>query len=225
MIARMIQNFFSFMNLQSPFYILWVIKYGCNAYENFIFSHFLLTSSEIMPFMNKISESNFLFPCDSFGDELTSVCISWWYDLNNDTYYTRSADMHLMACIIKMVADVLAPNRCQAIISHHAGLTFVYNVPWIMSCKAYIELQPLTHWGRVTHICVSKLTIIGSDNGLSPSRRQAIIWTSDGILLIGPLGANFSEILIEIHTFSFKKIPFEMSSGKWQPFCLGLNVL
>ena len=25
-----------------------------------------------------------------------------------------------------------------------------------------------THWGRVTHICVSKLTIIGSDNGLSP---------------------------------------------------------
>ena len=34
---------------------------------------------------------------------------------------------------------------------------------------------PLTHWGRVTHICVSKLTSIGSDNGLSPGRRQAII--------------------------------------------------
>ena len=33
----------------------------------------------------------------------------------------------------------------------------------------------LTHWGRVTHICVSKLAIIGSDNGLSPGRRQAII--------------------------------------------------
>ena len=42
----------------------------------------------------------------------------------------------------------------------------------------------LTHWGRVTHICVSKLTIIGSDNGLSPGRRQAIIWTNAGILLI-----------------------------------------
>ena len=26
----------------------------------------------------------------------------------------------------------------------------------------------LTHWGRVTHICVGNLTIIGSDNGLSP---------------------------------------------------------
>ena len=56
----------------------------------------------------------------------------------------------------------------------------------------------LTHWGRVTHICVSKLNIIGSDNGLSPGRRQAIIWTNDGILLIAPLGTNFSEILIEI---------------------------
>ena len=37
---------------------------------------------------------------------------------------------------------------------------------------------------------------IGSDNGLSPGRRQAIIWTNVGILLIEPLGTNFSEILI-----------------------------
>ena len=68
--------------------------------------------------------------------------------------------------------------------------------------------------GRVTQICVNKLTIIGSDNGLSPGRRQAIIWTNDGILLIGPLRTNFSEILIEIWTFSFKKTYLKMSSGK-----------
>ena len=83
----------------------------------------------------------------------------------------------------------------------------------------------LTHWGRATHKCVSKLTIIGPDNGLSPGRRQAIIWTNAGILLIRTLGTNFSEILSEIHSFSFKKIPLKMSSGKWRPFCLGLNVL
>ena len=64
---------------------------------------------------------------------------------------------------------------------------------------------------------------IGSDNGLSPGRRQTIIWTNDGILLIGPQGTNFSESLMETDTFSFKKM--EMSSGKWRPFCLGLNVL
>ena len=83
----------------------------------------------------------------------------------------------------------------------------------------------LTHWGRVTHICVGTNTNIGSDNGLSPGRRQAIIWTNAGILLIGPLGTNFNEMLIEIHAFSFTKIHLKMSSGKWRPFCLGLNVL
>ena len=77
----------------------------------------------------------------------------------------------------------------------------------------------------MTHICVGKLTIIGSDNGLSSGRRQAIIWTNAGILLIGPLGTNFNEILIEIHAFSFKKMHLKMSSAKWRPFCLGLNVL
>ena len=77
----------------------------------------------------------------------------------------------------------------------------------------------------MTHIYVSKLTVISPDNGLSPGWRQAIIWTNAGILLIGPLGTNFNEIFIEIHTFSFKKIHLKMSSGKWRPFCLGLNVL
>ena len=42
---------------------------------------------------------------------------------------------------------------------------------------------------------------------------------------IGTLGTNFSEILIEILTFSFKKMCSKKSSAKWQPFCLGLNDL
>ena len=83
----------------------------------------------------------------------------------------------------------------------------------------------LTHWGRVTHICVSELTIIGSDNGLSPGRRQAITWNNVGLSSIEPLGTNFSEISIGIQTFSFKKMHLNMSSGKCRPFCLVLNVL
>ena len=77
----------------------------------------------------------------------------------------------------------------------------------------------------MTHICVGNLTIIGSDNGLSPGRHQAIIWTNAGILLIRHLGTNFSEISIEIHILSFTKMHLKMSSGKWRPFCLVLNVL
>ena len=79
-------------------------------------------------------------------------------------------------------------------------------------------------WGRVTHICVRKLIIIGSDNGLSPGQHQAIIWNNAGMMLIVPLGTNFSEILIEIITISFKKMRLKVSSAKWRPFCLGLNV-
>ena len=55
----------------------------------------------------------------------------------------------------------------------------------------------LTHWNRVTDICVGNLTIIGSDYGLSPGRRQA----NAGMLFIGPLATNFSEISIEMQTF------------------------
>ena len=77
----------------------------------------------------------------------------------------------------------------------------------------------------MAHTCVGNLVIIGSDNGLLPGRRQAIIWTNAGILLTGPLGTNFSEILSEIHTVSIKKIRLKTSSAKWRPFCLCLNVL
>ena len=62
----------------------------------------------------------------------------------------------------------------------------------------------------MTHIYVSKLAIIGSDNGLSPGRHQR---------------TNFNEILIKIHTFSSEKMHLKMSSAKRWPFCLGLNVL
>ena len=83
----------------------------------------------------------------------------------------------------------------------------------------------LNHWSQATHICISKLTIIGSDNGLLPGRLQAIIWTNAEILLIRIIGTNFNEILCEIHIFSFKEMCLKVSSGKWQPFCLYLNVL
>ena len=96
---------------------------------------------------------------------------------------------------------------------------------WLSKVSDTERKRYITHWGRVTHICVGNLTIIGPDNGLSPGRCQAIIWTNAGMLLIGPWGTNFSEILIGIQTFSFKKMHLKMSSAKWRPFCLGLNVL
>ena len=73
----------------------------------------------------------------------------------------------------------------------------------------------------MTHICVSTLNIIDSDNGLFPGRRQAIIRTNAGIFLIW----NFSEMLIESHIFYEKKTHLKILPGKWRPFCPGLDVL
>ena len=83
----------------------------------------------------------------------------------------------------------------------------------------------LTHWGWMTLISVLNLTIIGSDYGLSPGRRQAIIWTSDIILSIRLLGTNLSGILIKIHKFSFKKMHLKMCVAKWRQSWDSLNVL
>ena len=76
--------------------------------------------------------------------------------------------------------------------------------------------QVVTYWGRVTHICVVNLTIIGSDNGLAPCRGQTIIWTNIGILLIGPLGTyllNFNRnSIIFVHENALKSAVCEMAA-------------
>ena len=71
------------------------------------------------------------------------------------------------------------------------------------------------------HICVGKLAITGSDDGLAPGRRQAIIWTNAAVLLIRTLGTNFSDILSEINIFSnaFENVVCEMASIFSRPEC------
>ena len=88
-----------------------------------------------------------------------------------------------------------------------------------------IETDMVPDWGGVTHICDSKPTTIGSDNGLSPGLRQVIIWNNAGILFISPLETNFNAISIEIHIFSIKTIHLKISWWKWLPYRLGLLVL
>ena len=142
-------------------------------------------------------------------------------------FFFRKDLLLLLFIWCKLAKVVFSPNNlCTSATSYltYCWFQFAKVTQWTKNDNNKSELF-LTQWGRVTHLCVSKLTIIGSDNGLSPERRQAIIWTNAGILLIGPSGTNFSEILIEIQTFSLKKIRLKMSSAKWCSLRLGLNVL
>ena len=82
--------------------------------------------------------------------------------------------------------------------------------------------KTLTHLPLVPHIYASVNWVsCGSDNGLSPIQRQAIIETNAGLLSIGPLWTNFSEIVINIQSFSFTKMHLKISSAKWRSFCAG----
>ena len=81
-----------------------------------------------------------------------------------------------------------------------------------------VKWAVITHWGRVMHTCVSKIIIIGSNNGLSLGRRHAIISTNDGILLTDPLEIYYSEIVMVVNTFSFSKMHFKISSSKLRLF-------
>ena len=96
-----------------------------------------------------------------------------------------------------------------------------------MASKNWLQLAYITRWGRETHIYVAKLGhIISSNNNiLSPHLRQAIIWANAWLSSIGPMRTYFSEIWINLQQFSMKKMHMKMSSAKWQPSCLGLNVL
>ena len=114
----------------------------------------------------------------------------------------------------------------------------------IWKACSYVRTSPTMHpcfrlvacvWSRHNHttlrpsdayICVSKLTNIDADNGLSPGRHQVIIWANVGILLIRTFWTNFSEILCEIHTFHSRKCIWKcrLWNGGNQ-FCPGLHVL
>ena len=107
--------------------------------------------------------------------------------------------------------------RAQATILHNEFENYTYKIILLHLPGA----NELTHWGRVTSVTNHHWF-----------RQWLVAWPAPchylnhaGLSLIGPLGTNFSEILIEILKFSFKKRPLKVSSAKRRPFCVGLNVL
>ena len=156
-------------------------------------------------------------------------------DVEHKPHGDKASQATILVLVIKitglweMVFDILGRWRPEL---HHREKLFPLDVncechvvKFVLGLQQNLINTPLIHWGRVTHICVSKLTIIGSDNGLSPGRRQAIIWTNAELLFIIPLRTNFNEMFIEILIFSLMKMRLKVSSAKWHPFCLCLNVL
>ena len=158
--------------------------------------------------VNWLSESYFNLLLTIWSSaQIAPIIANWSTNSSNHQLSTYLAWLTVTRFVDLLMGHMLVQDNCQ---KHERKASFKYI---------------LTHWGGVMHICISKLTIIGSDNGLLPGQYQAIIWTSDEMLLIGALWTNFSEILIKIQTFSSWKNRLKVSSAKWQSFCLGLNEL
>ena len=179
-----------------------------------------------------------LFP-DRIRMPIFSVLIIHWLRCNYNeiaTYHNYISSNSLLCDWLKFYHDLIQLDHDISQLDRDQWVEFwhkrpiivptflAWHMPWLNFDSS---ASPPTDFIAQAITCTfnSNLSIIGPDIGISPGRRQAIIWTNAGILLIGPWGTNFSEILIGIHTFSFKKIYLKMSSAKWRPFCLSLNVL
>ena len=105
-------------------------------------------------------------------NQASRMFISWWHQdilkafrITDLLARNFPHQMPVMPCCIFYL--LLARTSCWI-------NNWVAMKPW-RSCDILLWTPTaLTHWGRVTHICIGNLTIIGSDNGLSPGRRQAI---------------------------------------------------
>ena len=89
---------------------------------------------------------------------------------------------------------------------------------WISMNRSHVSFLCSAYWGRMTHLCISKLSLHCFKWWLSPDRRQTVIWTNVDLLLIEHVGTNFREVWIRIQHFLLKKINLKVSSARWRPF-------
>ena len=102
-----------------------------------------------------------------------------------------------------------------------AVCTCLHRISLFFFCEV-IGAHVLTHWGRATHICVSKLTITGSDNGLSAlSHYLSQCWAIVNLTIRNKLQWNINR---NSHTFiqenAFENVVCEISVILSRPWCV-----
>ena len=143
---------------------------------------------------------------------MTRVSYPWYQTLKQRTGFVLSTSVWVH---IHDISQLRGDSTITEADSPHSKTTlcrFLYSVPELSDNP--IKLGQSDSYMR----CQPGVSLL-------QKRRQAIIWTNAGILSIGPFRTNFSEILIEIYTFSLMKMHWKISSAKSRPFCLGLNML
>ena len=129
-------------------------------------------------------------------------------------------DLKRSMCVKKTrTAKVLMPSVSQCwfwnVRHHHLYFRQRWvNVFSLLDHQLYPATDSLTHWGRMTHICVSKLTIIGSDNWY---RLAGVKRLSEPMLGYYQLDRS-KQTSVNSCIFQFRKLHLQLSSGNWRPF-------
>ena len=168
--------------------------------------------------------------CSLFGNEPLhkNICISIWtprvkrpIKLNQIKIISFKND-NILSCV-RLSRKLLWFEKNPLTISQHRYRLQLGAIRWQTWTSVDQDLwchisslgqNGLTLWGPEMYIYISKLTIIGSGNGLSPLRQQAITWPNVALLSVGLLETTFNEIWIRILSFSFKKMHLKMLSAK-----------
>ena len=128
---------------------------------------------------------------------------TWWHQERDAAGDLSRWSVQLALCLLEMLQIKQSWKIRQSLIHQYRSYRHVIK----------------NHCGWVTHICVGNLTIIGSDNDLSPGRRQVIIWTNSGIFLIGHL----SKSIHFIQENAFKAIVCRMAAILSRPQYVNTN--
>ena len=143
------------------------------------------------------------------GTLLFSLICAWingWVN-NRQAGDLRRSRTHYDVTVNKNMFDLSGPDLASLAPPYFPQIFTIFISP---ECLIYASLNQVS---------------LGSGNGFSPVRRQAITWTNADLLSIRPSGINFNENWIEIQSFSFMKMSSKISSAKSRPFCPGRDEL
>ena len=145
-------------------------------------------------------------------DQVLPYELAWWEVDLGATYVVLA---------VNITNRVDFCDRCRRKSFHTHTHTCAHSHTYTSRLRDIIAVAPIeAEWCIYASV---RLTNIDSDNGLAPTRRQAIM--SDPELPHCQLDPNFNYFFFAVQKFSLKKFQLKISSAKWRPFCLGLNVL
>ena len=138
------------------------------------------------PFLDIFTTTDFalfIIKVISFVERFSSaICVFFLGELKESIVLQLQLLVLLVQLVLLVVVVVVIVTFILIVQMHRKnGLLYMHNMKLSVATKneqwqQFENLKNLIHWGRATHICVSKLFIVGSDNGFLPGHYLSQCW-------------------------------------------------